>query len=294
MTAPAIDVAVERRETESPAPDRPPPQLIEPVRGWVPLGLRELADFRELLYFLVWRDLKVRYKQTALGVTWSVLQPVVTALIFTLIFGRLVGVPSEGVPYALFAVAGLLLWILFAQSVTQGSESLVTVSNIVTKVYFPRLLVPLASVVALMVDFLIGLVILIPVLFIWGPGLDAKALLAPAFVLVTLATAAGIAFWLSALNVRYRDFRYITPFLVQLWFFASPVAYPSSLLDGTARVVYAVNPLAGAIDGFRWTLLGTPAPPLVPVLISILTSLVVFVGGLYYFRRLETTIADVM
>jgi lipopolysaccharide transport system permease protein len=285
---------VPRRKTERAIPDQPPQQLVEPVRGWVPLHLRELADFRELLYFLVWRDLKVRYKQTVVGVSWSLLQPALTALIFAVFFGALVGVPSDGVPYPLFVLSALLLWILFAQSLIQGGESLVTVSNVVTKVYFPRLLVPLASVAALTVDFLIGLVILIPFVFIYGRGLDAKALLAPAFLLLTFATAAGMAFWLSALNARYRDFRYVIPFLVQLWFFASPVSYPSSLLDGFARVVYAVNPLAGAIDGFRWTLLGTPAPPLTAVFVSILTSVVLLVGGLYYFRRLEVTIADVI
>jgi lipopolysaccharide transport system permease protein len=293
MSRPSVpDPAVGMRPAAAEGPVAP--LVIEPVRGWVPLRLRELLDFRELLYFLVWRDLKVRYKQTALGVSWSLLQPVLAALIFALFFGRLVGVPSDGIAYPLFALSALVLWTFFSQSLIQGGESVVTVSNIVTKVYFPRLLVPLACVAALLVDFLIGVAILIPIAFLYGRGLEAKALLAPLFVLLAITTATGISFWLSALNVRYRDLRYAIPFLVQIWFFASPVSYPSSLLHGFARAVYAVNPLGSAIDGFRWALLGTPAPPLTSIGVSALTSMAILIGGVYYFRRLETTIADVI
>jgi len=269
-----------------------PTLVIEPARGLVHLRLGELIEFRELLYFLVWRDLKVRYKQTVLGVSWALLQPVLTALIFALFLGHLVGVRSQGVPYLLFALTALVLWTLFAQSVAVGGQSVVAISNVVTKVYFPRALVPLATVMALTVDFLIGVAILVPAVLLYGRGLDARALLAPLFVLLALTSALGVSLWLSALNVRYRDFRYVIPFVVQVGLFVSPVAYPSSLLHGAARIAYAINPLAGAIDGFRWTLLGTPAPALAPLGVSVAAAIVLLVGGLYYFRRLEATIAD--
>ena len=272
----------------------PPSVVIEPLRGWMPLRLRDLVDARELLYFFVWRDVKVRYKQTALGVAWSLLLPALTALIFAVLFGRLVGVPSDGVPYPLFVFCALVLWTLFAQGLTQGGESLLLVAHVVSKVYFPRLIVPLASVTAVTVDFLVGLVVLVPVVLLYGLGLSAQALLAPLFVLLTFATAAGMAFWVSALNVRYRDVRYAISFLAQLLFFASPVTYPSSLLSGVERTAWGLNPMTSAIDGFRWALLGTPAPPLAQVAVSTLTALGILVGGLFFFRRLEATMADVI
>ena len=271
-----------------------PTAVIEPVRGWMPLRLREFVDFRELLFFLIWRDVKVRYKQTALGVTWSLLQPALTAVIFAVLLGQLVGVPSDGIAYPLFAFSALVLWTLFAQSLMQGGESLVLMAHVVSKVYFPRLLVPVASIFALTVDFLIGLVVLVPVAILYGHGPHAQVVLAPFFILLAFATAAGASFWLSALNVRYRDVKYATPFLVQVWFFASPVTYPGSLLDGLDRIAFGLNPMSSAIDGFRWALLGTPAPPAGALAVSCAVSLALLVGGLYYFRRLEATIADVI
>ena len=271
-----------------------PTAVIKPVRGWMPLRLREFVDFRELLFFLVWRDVKVRYKQTALGVTWALLQPALTALIFALLFGRIVGVPSDGVPYPLFALSALVLWTVFAQSVIQGGDSLVLMSHVISKVYFPRLLVPVASIAALTLDFLIGLAVLVPVIVLYGYGFGVEALLAPLFILLVFVTAAGVSFWLSAMNVRYRDVKYAVPFLVQVWFFASPVTYPGSLLHGFDRMIYALNPMSSAIDGFRWALLGTPAPPAAAIVVSCTVALAALVSGLYYFRRLETTIADVI
>jgi lipopolysaccharide transport system permease protein len=274
--------------------EEPRTSYISAHHGWAPLRLRELWDFRELLYFLVWRDIKVRYKQTLLGAGWAVIQPAATTLVFALFFGRLAHIPSQGVPYILFALAALVLWTFFAQAVGQGSQSLVSAANMVSKVYYPRLLSPLASVTSFLVDLAISFVLLLIVVLAYGRGIPLRAPLAFAFVALALVIGAGVAIWLSALNVRYRDVKYAVPFLVQLWMFASPVAYPSSLLKGWGRVVYGLNPMAGAIDGFRWCILGTPAPPLGLLLASGTMSVVVLVTGLFYFRRVERTFADVI
>jgi lipopolysaccharide transport system permease protein len=268
--------------------------VIEPRGGWAPLRLDELWEYRELLFFLIWRDVKVRYKQTALGASWAVLQPALTTVVFALFFGRLAHVPSEGVPYTLFSLSALVLWTFFSQAVGQGAQSLVSVSNMVSKVYFPRLLVPAGAALSFLVDLAISFAILIVVVLAYGRGFDLRALLVLPFVLLTAAAALAATVWLAGLNVRYRDVKYAVPFLLQLWLFVSPVAYPSSLLSGAAKVAYGLNPMAGAIDGFRWALLGTPAPPLSMLVASTAVTLVALVSGLFYFRRVESTFADVI
>jgi lipopolysaccharide transport system permease protein len=270
------------------------PTIIEPRKRWAPLRLQELVEYRELFYFLVWRDLKVRYKQTLLGAGWAIIQPVATTVIFTVFFGRLAKIPSQGVPYALFALGGLVLWTFFSQALTQGAGSLVSQAGVITKVYFPRLLTPLAAASSFLLDLVISFVILIVVTLAYGHPIGFRIVAAVPFALLAYVTAIAVSLWLASMNVRYRDIKYAIPFLVQLWMFASPVAYPSSLLSGVARTVYGVNPLAGAIDGFRWAVLGTPAPPAGQLLVSCSVTLVVLVGGLFYFRRTEATFADLV
>jgi lipopolysaccharide transport system permease protein len=267
---------------------------IEPPSAWPALGLRELWEYRELLYFLTWRDIKVRYKQTALGAAWAIIQPFFLMVVFSLFFGRLAGVPSDGVPYPVFSFCGLLPWQLFAHSLTQSSNSLVGSQNLITKVYFPRLVVPISAVLAGLVDFAIAFVILIGMLLFYGivPGWQALAL--PGLVLLAVMTALAVGLWLSALNVQYRDVRYTINFLVQFWLFATPVAYPSSIVPEKWRAIYGLNPMVGVVDGFRWALLGRPQSPGISLLISSIVVVVLIVGGLYYFRRLEQQFADIV
>jgi lipopolysaccharide transport system permease protein len=271
-----------------------PTTVIRPTSGWVPLRLRDLMAHHELLYFLTWRNLKVRYKQTALGASWAILQPLATMLVFTLFFGKLARVPSDGHPYAIFSYAALVPWTYFANALTQASNSLVEHERLVTKVYFPRLLLPLSSVIAGLVDFAIAFVVLIGLGIHFGVTPGTRMLILPLLIVLMVATALGAALWLSALNVQYRDVRYGTPFLIQFWLFVTPVAYPSSLIPARWHIVYGLNPMAGVVEGFRWTLLGT-ASPVVPVILSSLaTATVILLGGLYYFRRMERTFADVV
>jgi len=267
---------------------------IAPSKGWGSLDLRELWRYRELLFFLAWRDVKVRYKQTLLGVAWAVLQPMLTMVIFSVIFGRLAGLPSEGVPYSLFSYAALLPWQLFAGSLQRAGTSLVGSANLLTKVYFPRLIIPLAAVGAVVVDFGIAFVVFLG-LMAWYRVLPTLAVLTlPFFVLLALATALAVSLWLSALNVQYRDVQYAIPFLVQAWMYASPVAYSAGLVPtGFWRIVYGLNPMAGVIQGFRWALLGTQ-PPDELMAVSVVMVLVLLVSGLFYFRRMEKTFADVV
>ena len=267
---------------------------IEPSKGWASLGLRDLWHYRELLYFLVWRDIKVRYKQTALGAAWAILQPVMTMVVFTVFFGRLAKVPSDGVPYPVFAFAALLPWQLFAFALTESSNSLVSNQNLITKVYFPRLAVPIASVLAGLVDFGISFCVLLGLLFYYGITPTVAVLALPLFVVLAVATALGAGLWLSALNVQYRDVRYTIPFLTQFWLFATPVAYPSSLVPARWRALYGLNPMAGVVEAFRWALLGkTHGPgPLLAVSVAVVAAMLV--GGLYYFRRMERTFADLV
>lgn len=267
---------------------------IEPPSSWPEIGWRELWEYRELLYFLTWRDIKVRYKQTVLGAAWAVIQPLFMMLVFSLFFGKLAGVPSDGIPYPVFTFCGLLPWQLFAQSMTQAGNSLVGSQNLITKVYFPRLVVPISAVLGGVVDFAIAFVLLLVMMFYYGivPGWQMVAL--PGLMLLAVLAALGVGLWLSALNVQYRDVRYTLSFLVQFWMFATPVAYPSSIVPEKWRVLYGLNPMVGVVDGFRWALLGKPESPGVPLLISAIVVFLLLAGGLYYFRRLEQEFADIV
>jgi len=271
-----------------------PVLIIQPSRGWLRLNLRELWDYRELLYFLVWRDVKVRYKQTALGAAWAVLQPVMTMLVFSIFFGRLAKMPSDGVPYPIFVFAALLPWQLFAYALTESANSLVGNQNLIKKVYFPRLVVPLSSVLAGLVDFGISFVLLLGLMAFYGIRPGPAIVLLPLFVLLAVTTALAVGLWLAALNVEFRDVRYTIPFLTQFWLFATPVAYPSSLVPERWRALYGLNPMAGVVDGFRWVLLGKSGGPGITVLVSTIAVAALLVGGLAYFRRMEKTFADVL
>jgi len=271
-----------------------PTLLITPANRWIPLELAELWEYRELLYFLVWRDIKVRYKQTALGATWAVMQPLFMMLVFSLFFGRLAKVPSDGIPYPVFTFCALIPWQLFANALTESSNSLIGNQNLITKVYFARLVIPIAAVLSGLVDFLIAFAILIGMMLFYGivPGLAIVVL--PGFILLAVLTALAVGLWLSALNVQYRDVRYTMNFLVQFWLFATPVAYPSSIVPESWRALYGLNPMAGVVEGFRWALLGKSSPPSALLFVSIAVVLVLLVGGLYYFRRMEQEFADIV
>jgi lipopolysaccharide transport system permease protein len=268
--------------------------IIAPTRGWAALRLGELWEYRELLYFLTWRDIKVRYKQTALGAAWAILQPLMTMLVFTLVFRRLAGVPSDGLPYPLFAYAALLPWQLFARGLSESSNSLVAHQNLLTKVYFPRLLLPLSALLGGVVDFLIAFVILLGMMFYYGIAPTLALLALPAFLLLALTTAMAVGTWLAALNVEYRDVRYTLPLLSQLWLFATPIAYPSSMVPERFQALYGLNPMAGVVEGFRWSLLGQAGAgwSLLPVSTAVVALLLV--TGLLYFRRMEREFADVV
>jgi lipopolysaccharide transport system permease protein len=274
---------------------RPTPHLVlEPRRGWSPLDLAALWSHRELLFFLTWRDVKVRYKQTILGVAWAVLQPLLTMLVFTVFFGRLAKVPSDGVPYPVFAYCALVPWQLFAFSLAESSTSLVTNQNLIKKVYFPRLVVPISACLAGLVDFAISALVLGVLMAYYGIVPTAAALFLPLFVLLAVASALSVGIWLSALNVEFRDVRYTIPFLTQFWLFVTPVAYPSSLVPERFRWVYGLNPMAGVVEGFRWSLLGTGQPPGGLLVASVAVVALLLLGGLFYFRRTEETFADVV
>jgi len=270
-----------------------PTTVIQPLRGRIPINLGELWAYRELLYFLIWRDIKVRYKQTILGFAWAILQPFMMMVVFSLFFGNLLKVPSEGIPYPLFNYAAVLPWTLFAQGITRSSESLVANINMVQKVYFPRLIMPLASILAPLVDFAIAFVILIGIMFYFGYPPTLSILWLPVFIILLLITSLGVGLWLSVINVKYRDVRYAVPFLTQLWLFASPVVYASSLLPQKFQAIYGLNPMAGVIEGFRWALLGTD-PPGSLIAISVTIVLVILITGVFYFRKSEKNFADVI
>jgi lipopolysaccharide transport system permease protein len=266
---------------------------IKPSHGWVAIRLAELWQYRELLYFLSWRDVKTRYKQTALGVAWAIIQPFFTMIVFSLFFGRLANIPSDNIPYPIFAYVALVPWNFFANGLAQASTSLVLGSTIITKVYFPRLAMPIAAVLSGVVDFALAFVVLLGMMLYYGVVPTPKIVLLPLFLTLALITSLGVALWLSALYVQYRDIRQVVPFLVQLWLFSTPVAYPSSLLSEPWRTVYGLNPMVGVVEGFRWVLLGTAAPGPV-ILVSTLVALAVLIGGAFYFRRMEKTFADVV
>ncbi len=268
--------------------------LIKPSRGWAHLRLRDLWEYRELLFFLIWRDIKVRYKQTVLGVAWAIIQPFFAMVVFSVFFGRLAKVPSDGLPYPVFAYCALLPWQLFSHALTESGNSLVASQNLITKVYFPRLVIPLAACLAGFVDFAIAFLVLLGMMAYYGIAPTVAVTTLPLFILLALATALGVGLWLSALNVEYRDVRYTIPFLTQFWLFATPIAYPSSLIPERWRAFYGLNPMAGVVEAFRWSLLGKAEPPGPLLAVSSAVVLLLLIGGLYYFRRMERTFADVI
>ena len=270
-----------------------PTVVIRPPRGWIPINWKDLWVYRELLYFLTWREIKVRYKQTILGFAWAILQPFFMMVVFTLFFGNLAKIPSEGIPYPLFNYAALLPWTLFAEGITRSSTSMVANVNLIQKVYCPRLVMPISGILSPLVDFAIAFTILIGMMFYFGYPPTINVLWLPAFILLALMTSLGVGLWLSAINVKYRDVRYVIPFLTQLWLFASPVVYSSSLLPEKYQVIYGLNPMAGVIEGFRWTLLGTE-PPGSLIAVSVIIVIVVLISGAFYFRHNEKIFADVI
>lgn len=271
-----------------------PVYRMEPTRGWVALRLHELWEYRELLFFLTWRDIKVRYKQTLLGAAWAILQPVLTMMVFTLFFGRLAKIPSDGIPYPIFNFAALVPWTFFAYGLTQSANSLVGSSNLIKKVYFPRLVVPISSVISGLVDMALAFGVLLLLMLYYGVTPTLNILLLPGFVVLAFITALGVGLWLSALNVEYRDVRYVVPFLTQFWMFATPVAYSSTLVPEAWRTLYACNPMVGVIEGFRWALLGTQTQPGPMVLVSTIVALAILISGAFYFRRMERNFADIV
>lgn len=266
---------------------------IKPSKGLAALNLRDLWVYRELVYFMVWRDVKVKYKQTLLGMAWAVIQPVMTMLVFTFLFGKVAKLPTDGIPYPVFSFTALLPWGLFTTALNQGSRSLVAHNNMVTKIYFPRLILPLASVLSGVVDFAIAFVILIG-LMLYYQVTPAWHLLwtLPLLLVMTVVTALGVALWLSAINVKYRDVNQALPFLTQFWLFATPVAYSASVISAKWQLVYSLNPMAGVVNGFRWALLGSGNGPDLSFWVSALISVVILISGLFYFRSMEKTFAD--
>ena len=287
-----IGFRVGRKERTAVA--EPPVIVIRPSRGWVSLQLRELWEYRELLYFLTWRDIKVRYKQTVLGAAWAIIQPFFTMMVFSLFFGKLAKMPSDDIPYPIFSYAALVPWTFFANGLSQSSASLVASANLIRKVYFPRLVVPIASVISGAVDFVLAFVVLLGMMLYFGIVPTWNVVWLPLLLLLALVTSLGIGLWLTAMNVQFRDVRYAVPFLVQAWMFATPIAYPSSLLDEPWRTLYGINPMVGVIEGFRWALLGTETAPGPIILVSALVAVGLLISGAFYFRRMEKTFADVV
>lgn len=290
--------SLQSRATESTLAHRLEPERrridIVPSRGWTSLNLPELWRYRELIFFLTWRDIKVRYKQTALGAAWAVIQPLVTMIVFTLIFGRVAHLPSDGVPYPVFVFAALLPWTYFAYVLQQSGTSVLTNANMVSKVYFPRLVLPLSTVAAGLVDFVMAFGVFICMMFIYHVPPSVRLAALPLFLLLAIVTAMGVGLWLSALSVAYRDVKYAIPFLVQVWLYASPVAYTAHLVTGKVAFLYALNPMAGVIRGFRWALLNTSDGPSSMLLPSVAASCLLLVTGLIYFKRVERTFADIV
>jgi len=287
-------LALAPHQAEQPTDEPHFTTVIEPSKGWAPLNLDALWRYRGLLYFLTWRDIKVRYKQTALGASWAIIQPVLTMIIFTVVFGHFAKIPSDGVPYPIFSYIGLLPWTFFAYAMSQASNSLVGNANLISKVYFPRLIVPIAASLAGLVDFAIAFVVLLGMM-VWYHVIPTIAVITlPLFLLLALTAALAVGIWLSALNVQYRDVRYTVPFLTQIWLYATPIAYPSSLIKGPVHVIFALNPMNGVVEGFRWAILGTGAVDGVSLALSTIVSVVALIGGLFYFRRMEQRFADIV
>ncbi|MFA5114063.1 MAG: ABC transporter permease [Candidatus Margulisiibacteriota bacterium] len=267
--------------------------IIKPQHGWLMVDPRELWRFRETLYYFVWRDIKVRYKQTVLGFAWAILQPLLMMLIFSIFLGRIVRMSSHGIPYPVFSYAGLLPWTFFSNGVNQATSSLVSSANLINKVYFPRLLIPVAAIISGVIDFLLAFTVLLGMMVVYRIPLTGDIVWLPFFLLLAVVTSVGIGLWLTALNIMFRDVRYIVPFLLQLGMFATPVIYPSSLLPRSLRWLLGFNPMAGVVEGFRWSLLGIKYVPGPLIWISVLISLVILVTGVFFFRRMEKFFADV-
>ncbi|MCX6698883.1 MAG: ABC transporter permease [Methanomicrobiales archaeon] len=282
-------------ETAGPGPHdlSVPTIVIRPPRRWVPVDFNELWEYRELLYFFTWRDVKLRYKQTGLGIAWAIIQPLFLMVVFSLFFGGLAKIPSDGIPYPLFSLAALLPWTLFAEGMTRSTISMVSNAGIMTKVYFPRLIMPVASIMSPLVDFCVAFGILILMMAYYGFVPTINIIFLPLLVIFAMMTSLAVGLWLSALNVKYRDFQYTVPFLIQIWLFASPVVYPASMVPEQFRFLYALNPMSGVIEGFRWALLGTN-PPSTMIFISLVVVIVLLVSGVFYFRRMEQYFADIV
>jgi lipopolysaccharide transport system permease protein len=284
MTTDALEL---KRKTET--------VIIKPSKGWVGLKLQDLWIYRELVYFLTWRDIKVRYKQSVLGILWAILKPFMSMVVFTIFFGNLAKIPSDGVPYPIFSYTAILPWELFASALVVASRSMVTSGNMISKIYFPRLIVPLSSVMASLVDFFIGFVILIGMMLFYHISPTINTLWLPLLILLALVTALGVGFWTSALMVRYRDVGYLMPFITDLWKFLTPVVYPASMIPEKWRLLYALNPMTGVVEGFRYALLGTTQSVSLPmILISCGISILILISGLFYFRRMEKQFADMI
>ena len=271
-----------------------PLKVIQPSRGWVSLNLRQLWQSRELLYFLTWREVKVRYKQTALGAAWAVLQPLLAMIVFTIFFGRLAKLPSDQIPYPLFCLSALILWNFFSNGFVQSSNSLVESANLLSKISFPRLTLPVSAVLAGFVDLAVSFVFLICMMAFYHLMPPAQWVCFPFFVLLAFFNAVGVGLWLSALNVEYRDVRYLLPFLSQFWLYATPIVYPSSLLSDRWRAMYGLNPMAGIIEGFRWSLFGTSRFPGAIIAVSTITTICLLISGAFFFRRMERSFGDLV
>ena len=282
------------------APSPLPSIFIQPSSGWAALRLKDIWDYRELLYFFVWRDVKIRYKQTLLGAAWAILQPLTTMLVFTIFFGRLAKVGSDGLPYPVFSLAGLLPWTFFADGLNKGSGSMVTDAALIRKIYFPRLVLPISSVLGGLVDFGIAFVVLLVMMVYYGVWPTATVIFLPFILLIAVGSSLGVGMWLAALNVQYRDIRFIVPFFIQIWLFVTPVIYPSSKVTGKLASmglpgwIYGLNPMAGVVEGFRWSLLGSGTRPGPLILVSTTVMLLILCSGAFYFRRMERTFADVV
>ena len=276
---------------------RPEPTTthIKATTGWVGLQLGELWHYRELIYFFIWRDIKVRYKQTVLGAAWAILQPLITMVIFTLFFGKLAKMPSDGVPYPIFSYAALVPWIFFSNGVSKASNSLVGGSGMLKKIYFPRMALPIAAVTGGLVDFVLAFSVMLLLMVGFGVTPTLNVVWLPFLLVLAWATALGVSLWFTSLNVLFRDIRYVVPFIIQAWLFATPVVYPASLIENPMwRTVYALNPMVGVVEGFRWALLGTDTAPGPLILVSAIVAVVLVVSGAFYFRRMERTFADVV
>ena len=271
-----------------------PVVVVKPSKGWISLNLAEMWEYRELLYFLTWRDIKVRYKQTVLGAAWAIIQPFFTMVVFSLFFGKLAKMPSDGIPYPIFAYSALVPWTSFARSLNNSSNSLVGSANLIKKVYFPRLVIPISTIISSVVDFVLAFIVLLCMMMFYGILPTVKIVWLPLLLLLAFITSLGAGLWLSALNVRFRDVRYTVPFLTQFWLFATPIAYPSSLLSEPWRTLYGINPMVGVVEGFRWALLGTDTAPGPIIIVSSVVALALLIGGVFYFRRMEKMFADLV